>query len=583
MLGVGSRTGLQPNGLPAGPQLNVEYRNPLAPVRSWSPSWQISADVAAVGVPGLPYPGRSNAGSDGGILQAAGGSLLGIEYGLREQYVLQADVVQTSGQVVLATGPARGVVYGADTLSVLFFADDGNPTTPGIQLTSTLGVAATVWNSRDGDRSGTADLPIKTGTKAGQWNNYAAAFDRMANRLSLYVNGKLLKTLDLAVFAGGAYRTFSNAAVSLGALGGQRVWMDNFQVGAPYVGYQTAGPAANRTGYDFGAKDATVDTGAIQGAVVLYNRNQTDPFAPTNRPLAGVTVFLDLNGDSTPSAGEPQTTTGVHGGYRFTGLKPGSYVVRQVLPSNYTVVAVQTLGGAPDFHSITISVDVLAGQTAYANNFSDVNRTQGAAGYVRALYRAVLGREADARGLSDWVRFLEGGGSRAQVAQTFWESAEHRGLQVDQLYATHFNRTADAGGRAHWIGALLAGQSEHGVARALLASEEYRRDHANDTAFLTGLYADVLGRAPDAAGLAHWRMGARFGIDRATLADAFLSSEEAHLRRVNRFYADYLGRPADPAGAQGWLEALQGRRATPAQVAQALLASDEFLTRAAVT
>ena len=72
------------------------------------------------------------------------------------------------------------------------------------------------------------------------------------------------------------------------------------------------------------------------------------------------------------------------------------------------------------------------------------------------------------------------------------------------------------------------------------------------------------------------------GIDRATLADAFLSSEEANRRQVERFYTVYLGRPPEQAGVQGWLEALRTRRATPAQVALAFLTSDEFFARAAV-
>src|SRR5439155_20115994 len=54
--------------------------------------------------------------------------------------------------------------------------------------------------------------------------------------------------------------------------------------------------------------------------------------------IGGVTVFLDANGDGTPTAGEPTNTTGASGGYSFTGLAAGTYKVDYVastLPSGF--------------------------------------------------------------------------------------------------------------------------------------------------------------------------------------------------------------------------------------------------------
>jgi hypothetical protein len=48
---------------------------------------------------------------------------------------------------------------------------------------------------------------------------------------------------------------------------------------------------------------------------------------------------------------------------------------------------------------------------------------------------------------------------------------------------------------------------------------------------------------------------------------------------VDGAYHNYLGRDADPAEAQTWLSLLRGGQLTPAQVAQAFLASDEFYAR----
>jgi hypothetical protein len=195
--------------------------------------------------------------------------------------------------------------------------------------------------------------------------------------------------------------------------------------------------------------------------------------------------------------------------------------------------------------------------------------------FVAALYRTVLGRAADEAGLHSWVHFLEAGGTRLQVAQGFWSSPEHRGLQVDHFYATYLHRAADAAGRAHWVRALQGGVSEADVARGFLTSEEYRGVHASATAYLFGLYADVLGRAPDPDGLDRWQAAARAGLSREQLAEDFLTSREAGQQLLGRYYADFLGRSGDAAGVGRWMEKVQGgvRAAT---VAEAFLASDEF-------
>jgi hypothetical protein len=842
-LGTGKRVGLAPNGQPTGDQLNVEYHSPQAPPRAWTTLGQISTDAAAVGVPGLAYPGGSNAGSQDGFVQAPGSSFLGIRYGLRGQYVVQADLVQTPGGVVLSTGPQPGVLSGDGSLTVTFFADDN---AVGVTLSNRQGFAETVFDSADGNFDPLdPSLPLKAGTMVDTWNNYAVAFDRINQRLSLYVNNKLLKTLDLTVFASGQFADFSNAAVTVGADDPQRVWLDNFQVGAPYDGYQVAAATSNQTGYDFGIREATTATGGIQGSVVVVNQDNGDPFAPGLPPLAGVTMYLDLNGNGLLSPGDPQTTTDAHGNFKFPGVKPGTYVLRQAAPAGYGVLAVRLSDGTVSGNS-SITVDVLGGQTAYANNFSDqllgsslgakfssevtsgyvrlvpqdadttevqidimsgpsVGRTQvvgtynphdwrpvgvgdfngdgqtdllfqsqrdgslqfwelnngqlqgvqslgvvppdwqvratadlggkkgitdlilrniqtgelqawlldGSGGhtavplgtlsldwavegvadvngdgkpdlllhdlqtgavrawlldgasvtgqedlgaidpafhlvgseawgsappagtylywqqegsnqvtrwdldyqqglvattpnfdlgrtahagryldsqpanelspdyqYVRGLYQTLLGRAAESAGLQYWAQQLRTGTSRAQVAAAMWDSPEHRGREVDQYYASYLHRAADAPGRALWVNALRAGASEADVARGLLTSAEYQQAHAGTTAYLFGLYADVLGRAPDPGGLDLWQAAAQAGMSRAALADAFLAAAEAYQRLMDRYYSDYLGRAAEPAGVEYWLEALQSRQWSPAQVAQAFLASDEFFARA---
>jgi hypothetical protein len=202
--------------------------------------------------------------------------------------------------------------------------------------------------------------------------------------------------------------------------------------------------------------------------------------------------------------------------------------------------------------------------------------------YVRALYREILQRDADPAGLQSWVDLLGAGAARDAVVQGIWQSAEHRGLQVDQLYATYLHRAADPVGRAFWTDALLQGTSEDAVIEGLLTSPEYQQAHADLAGYLTGLYADVLGRAPDGAGLTAWQAAAaQGGLPRATMADDFLQSPEDDQDRVGRDYTSFLGRAADPAGETTWVQDLLSHAMTEDQVAVALLASDEFFARAA--
>ena len=48
--------------------------------------------------------------------------------------------------------------------------------------------------------------------------------------------------------------------------------------------------------------------------------------------------------------------------------------------------------------------------------------------YIKLLYRAFLGREADAAGLSSWINVMERGTTREEVFNGFAMSTEFRGL-----------------------------------------------------------------------------------------------------------------------------------------------------------
>lgn len=70
--------------------------------------------------------------------------------------------------------------------------------------------------------------------------------------------------------------------------------------------------------------------------------------------IAGRTVFLDTDGSGTPDNKNPSTVTDANGNFTFSGIAPGSYTVKEVLPSGevlttpaqtVTVAANQTASG----------------------------------------------------------------------------------------------------------------------------------------------------------------------------------------------------------------------------------------------
>jgi hypothetical protein len=122
------------------------------------------------------------------------------------------------------------------------------------------------------------------------------------------------------------------------------------------------------------------------------------------------------------------------------------------------------------------------------------------------------------------------------------------------------------------------------VAAQFLASEVYTLQHPDTASFVQGIYGDALGRTSDDVGLAVWLALTPQSIDgRVATARSVLTSVEADLHLLDGFYAAYLHRAADVQGEQAWLTAPQSGKLTPAQVAEAFLASDEYSTRGSGT
>ncbi len=335
---------------------------------------------------------------------------------------------------------------------------------------------------------------------------------------------------------------------------------------------------------------------------------------PANQPVSqiGGTVFQDLNANGALEAGEPglanrvvyvdannngrldpletSTTTDAGGAYTLD-LPPGEYTIRLVPGPAETLTAPS--GGSYD-------VTVTAGFGSLGRNFGVLfthpaeplpqpgtrfpNVSTGNEAYVQELYRDILGRNAEPGALTSWENALPTGlaatdpaeqAARLNVATLIWDSAEHRTVQVASYYETLLGRSPDGAGEAGWVNAMLAGAREADVLHGFLNSAEYQALHPGNAAFVSALYHDLLGRAPDDAGLLGWVEGLNRGLPRTAVIDSFLYSTESLTRLVDSYYADYLNRPADLDGQVSWVAAVQQRALGLGQAGIDILASDE--------
>ncbi|QGZ39623.1 von Hippel-Lindau disease tumor suppressor protein [Pseudoduganella flava] len=102
--------------------------------------------------------------------------------------------------------------------------------------------------------------------------------------------------------------------------------------------------------------------------------------------------------------------------------------------------------------------------------------------------------------------------------------------QVYRLYQAAFNRVPDLPGLGAWIESMDRGLNLEGVANGFLHSPEFAQRYGaqpTNAALVNGMYQNVLHRAPDAGGQAHWmNLLETHTIDAAGLLIGFSESAE---------------------------------------------------------
>lgn len=146
--------------------------------------------------------------------------------------------------------------------------------------------------------------------------------------------------------------------------------------------------------------------------------------------------------------------------------------------------------------------------------------------FITLLFNNVLGRDPGAAGLDGWLALLDSGAyTRPEVVVGFSESAEFQqnlaadalgvsfevlqaGLADDvfRLFQTTLDRTPGAAGLEAWTSSMINGTSYLEVVEGFVQSSEFQSNYGGlgNQEFVELLFQNVLGRAPEPAGLAAW-------------------------------------------------------------------------------
>jgi len=168
---------------------------------------------------------------------------------------------------------------------------------------------------------------------------------------------------------------------------------------------------------------------------------------------------------------------------------------------------------------------------------------------------------------------------------------------IYRLYQAAFARDPDVAGWQGWVGAVKSGASLKTVATAFAQSSEFQTTYAglDNTQFVTRLYQNVLGRAPDQGGLTSWVRSLNAGASRAEVVlgfsesgefknntaldvDAFMTARfsNEHQGDVYRLYRATVNREPDSGGFVGWVNLLDTEATTLETVAAGFIKSSEF-------
>ncbi len=183
----------------------------------------------------------------------------------------------------------------------------------------------------------------------------------------------------------------------------------------------------------------------------------------------------------------------------------------------------------------------------FVNSDEFIARNTSDEDYIKILYRAVLGREADAEGLKMWKNMLADGWTRDYIMEGLVLSAEFKSICdsygiiaafeptaesqvrsfVKRMYTVVLGRRADAVGLEEWTQRLLNGTANGAqLADGFISSDEFVNRNLSNEAYVKVLYRAFFNREADEGGFNVWRNELAKGTSRRDVMKGFVHSVE---------------------------------------------------------
>ena len=145
-----------------------------------------------------------------------------------------------------------------------------------------------------------------------------------------------------------------------------------------------------------------------------------------------------------------------------------------------------------------------------------------------------------------------------ELAVALTHSAEHYANIVEADYHQYLGRGADAQGLQNWVSGMQQGLTEEQLEAQFIGSQEYIANHGGSpSAWVTGMYQDLLGRSPDPEGLDAWVHALQTGVNPSTVAHGFAASHEREAQRISDDYVTLLGRSPSAAEVNAWVNTFE--------------------------
>ncbi len=188
----------------------------------------------------------------------------------------------------------------------------------------------------------------------------------------------------------------------------------------------------------------------------------------------------------------------------------------------------------------------------------DIDRFQPneVANFVDSAYQVFTGRSATAAERDQWTIHLAQN-DRLDLTTQLAYSPEYAGQMIDDLYLRALGRKADAEGKAYWMELLSNGTRIDYMGVLFYGSQEYFNAAGSSENYVSTLYRDLLGREPEAKGLAYWSDLLDRGIARPDdVASGFYVAKESRNVRAALIHAKIIGTEADAPTVNYWSERL---------------------------